>query len=281
MYGDFVMEVDHSVGRVMDALKAKGLDENTLVMFTSDHGPGPYAGNILKATPGQIKKLEEKGHYSNGPHRGYKFSVYEGGLRVPLIARWPGVIPEGETNDALIGTNDLMATFSEIADEKMGDKEGPDSISFANLLRDPKAKGTRENLIMRSVVSFVVRDGDWKLCVSPGSGMPANMENGIGNDPTPEVAWKAALDKVEGKVTKADLLKAPFVQLFNVAKDPHEDKNLAAEQAERVEKMGRLLKEQIENGRSTSGPKLKNDKNVIIVNSKDKRLPAFARERLK
>ena len=281
VYGDFVMEVDHSVGRVMDALKAKGLDENTLVMFTSDHGPGPYAGNILKATPGQIKKLEEKGHYSNGPHRGYKFSVYEGGLRVPLIARWPGVIPEGETNDALIGTNDLMATFSEIADEKMGDKEGPDSISFANLLRDPKAKGTRENLIMRSVVSFVVRDGDWKLCVSPGSGMPANMENGIGNDPTPEVAWKAALDKVEGKVTKADLLKAPFVQLFNVAKDPHEDKNLAAEQAERVEKMGRLLKEQIENGRSTSGPKLKNDKNVIIVNSKDKRLPAFARERLK
>ena len=82
-------------------------------------------------------------------------------------------------------------------------------------------------------------------------------------------------------MTKADLLKAPFVQLFNVAKDPHEDKNLAAEQAERVEKMGRLLKEQIENGRSTSGPKLKNDKNVIIVNSKDKRLPAFARERLK
>jgi len=283
VYGDFVMEVDHSVGRVMNALKAKGLDENTLVMFTSDHGPASYAGNILKATPGQIKHLEAKGHHSNGPHRGYKFSVYEGGLRVPLIARWPGVISEGDTCDALIGTNDLMATFAELADEKLGDQEGPDSISFANLLRNPKAEGARKNLIMKSVVSFVVREGDWKLCVSPGSGIPANMGNsvGAGNDPTPEVAWKAALDQVGGKLTQEQLLKAPFVQLFNVAKDPHEDNNLAANQFERVEKMVLLLKEQIEHGRSTPGPKLKNDKNVIIVSAKDRRLPAFVRERLK
>jgi len=167
-----VMEVDHSVGRVMNALKSKGLDQNTLVMFTSDHGPASYAGNILKATPGQLKQLEAKGHHSNGPHRGYKFSVYEGGLRVPFIARWPGVISEGDTCDALFGTNDLMATFAELADEKLGDEEGPDSISFANLLRNPKAEGARKNLIMKSVVSFVVRDGDWKLCVSPGSGIP-------------------------------------------------------------------------------------------------------------
>lgn len=283
VYGDFVMEVDHSVGRVMSALKANGLNENTLVMFTSDHGPASYAGNILKATPGQIKQLEAKGHHSNGLHRGYKFSVYEGGLRVPLIASWPGVIPKGATSDALVGTNDLMATFAELAEDKLGDEEGPDSISFANLLRDPKAEGARKNLIMKSVVSFVVRDGDWKLCVSPGSGIPASMHDGVGagNDPTPEVAWKAALERVEGKIKEADLLKAPFVQLFDVAKDPHEDNNLAATQAAQVEKMVTLLKEQIENGRSTPGPKLKNDKNVIIVNTKDKRLPAFARSRLK
>lgn len=283
VYGDFVMEVDHSVGRVVSALKAKGLDENTLVMFSSDHGPASYSGNILKATPGQIKLLEAKGHYSNGPHRGYKFSVYEGGLRVPLIARWPGVISEGGSCDALIGMNDLMATFAEIADEKMGDKEGADSISFANLLRNPKASGTRKNLIMKSVVSFVVRDGDWKLCVSPGSGIPANMENGVGagNDPTPGVAWKAALGRVDGRVTEADLLKAPFVQLFNVTEDPHEDNNLAADQPEQVEKMVLLLKRQIQNGRSTAGPKLKNDRNVMIVNAKDKRLPDFVRARLK
>ena len=202
---------------------------------------------------------------------------------MPLIANWPGVIPKGGISGALVGTNDLMATFAELADEKLGDQEGPDSISFANLLRNPKAEGARKNLIMKSVVSFVVREGDWKLCVSPGSGIPANMGNGVGagNDPTPEVAWKAALEEVDGKVTEEDLLKAPFVQLYYVAKDPHEDDNLAANQPERVEKMIRMLKGQIENGRSTPGPKLKNDKNVIIVSAKDRRLPAFVRERLK
>ena len=135
---------------------------------------------------------------------------------------------------------------------------------------------------MKSVVSFVVRDGDWKLCVSPGSGIPANMHDGVGagNDPAPDVAWKAALERVEGKIKEADLLKAPFVQLFDVAKDPHEDNNLAATQGTQVEKMVALLKEQIENGRSTPGPKLKNDKNVIIVNTRDKRLPVFVRSRL-
>lgn len=95
------MEVDHSVERVINALKAKGLDENMMVIFSSDHGPAPYAGNILKATPAQIHQLEALGHYPSGLHRGYKFSAYKGGLRVPLIARWPGVIPEGQTSDAL------------------------------------------------------------------------------------------------------------------------------------------------------------------------------------
>ncbi|MFL3657945.1 MAG: sulfatase-like hydrolase/transferase [Opitutales bacterium] len=87
VYGDFVMEVDHSVERVVTALKKQNLYDNTLIIFSSDHGPASYAGNILKATPGQIHQLEEKGHHSNGLHRGYKFSVYEGGLHVPLIGQ--------------------------------------------------------------------------------------------------------------------------------------------------------------------------------------------------
>ncbi len=114
IYGDFVMEVDHSVGRVRKALAQQGLDQNTLLMFSSDHGPASYAGNILKATPAQMKQLESKGHYPSGPYRGYKFSCYEGGLRVPLIAHLPGVIPPGATCDALVGLNDLMATFAEL-----------------------------------------------------------------------------------------------------------------------------------------------------------------------
>ena len=278
VYGDFVMEVDHSVERVMTALKKQGLDENTLVMFSSDHGPAPYAGNILKSTPAQIRQLEAKGHHSNGPHRGYKFSVYEGGLRVPLIANWPGVIAEGTTCDALVGLNDLMATLAELSDVDLADDEGPDSISFARLLRDPNARGERENLIMQSVTSFVVRDGNWKLSLCPGSGT-TNSPNAEGNDPMPAVAWQRALDQFEGKLEESDLLLAPFVQLFNVARDPHEDNNLAATDPERVAWMVKLLQTQVENGRSTPGPKLKNDGNVRIVNLQDRRLPEIVRHR--
>lgn len=280
VYGDLVMEVDHSVERVMNALKAKGFDKNTLVMFSSDHGPAPYAGNILKATAGQIRDLEAKGHFSNGPHRGYKFSVYEGGLHVPLIANWAGVAPPGKRCDALVGTNDLMATLADVSGATLGDEEAPDSISFAKLLREPEAKGTRKNLIMESVVHFVVRDGDWKLCLCPGSGTPPTADVFVGNDPPPEVAWQAAMEKFTNKPTEMDLLKAPFVQLFDVSKDPHEDHNLAAEYPERVEKMVGLLKQQIEDGRSTPGQALTNENQVRIVDLNDKRLPENVRVRL-
>lgn len=281
VYGDFVMEVDHSIERVVNALESKGLIENTLIVFSSDHGPASYAGNILKATPAQIRKLESMGHYPSGPHRGYKFSAYEGGLRVPLIAQWPGVIPEGQTCDALVGLNDLFATFADLTGTQLDASEGPDSISFGNLLRNPQAEGTRLNLIMQSVVSFVVRDGSWKLCLCPGSGTHANAETAAGNDPMPNEAWRIALEQFEGKPTNPDLLRAPFVQLFDLTKDPHEDNNLAAAHPERVRRLVELLKTQIANGRSTTGPSLKNDHNVRIVNINDKRLPVIVRERLR
>ena len=280
VYGDFVMEVDHSVERVMTALKKQGLDKNTLVMFSSDHGPAPYAGNILKATPAQIHQLEATGHHPNGPHRGYKFSIYEGGLRVPLIARWPGVINKGQTCDSMVGLNDFMATFAELSASKLSDNEGPDSISFANLLRTPDAVGGRQSLVMQSVGAFAVRDRNWKLCLCPGSGTPGSGGNAAGNDPSPDVAWREALEKFKGKPTDSDLLRPPFVQLFDLAKDPHEDRNLAVEYPARVKKMVALLQQQVKNGRSTPGPKLKNDKNVKIVNISDRRLPVVLRERI-
>ena len=107
-----------------------------------------------------------------------------------------------------------------------------------------------------------------------------NSENGRGNDPMPAVAWAKALDQVSDKVSETDLLKAPFVQLFDLSVDLHEDHNLADKYPDRVKRMVTLLKEQIANGRSTPGPKLKNDKNVRIVYPKDKRLPEFVRDRI-
>ena len=88
------------------------------------------------------------------------------------------------------------------------------------------------------------------------------------------------MDQFSGKPKESDLYQAPFVQLFNLANDPHEDHNLAADHSGRVKQMVALLKEQIENGRSTPGPELNNDTKVRAVNTHDKRLPAFVRERL-
>lgn len=268
VYGDFVMEVDHAVKRVISALKAQDLYENTLILFSSDHGPAPYAGNILKATPKQIHILEDQGHYPSGPHRGYKFSVYEGGLRVPLIAHWPGVIEACTTSNAIVGLNDLMATFAEASGTKLDSHIAPDSVSFAPILRNHKSKTIRKHLVMQSAMEvFVVRDGDWKLCLGPGSGAKGLH----GNTPIPEDAWQKALTAFGKKPTRDDLLRAPFVQLFNLSKDPHEDHNLASRYPERVESMVAILKKQIADGRSTPGPKLVNTKNVKI----HQRLPDF------
>jgi arylsulfatase A-like enzyme len=272
-YGDFVMEVDHAVQRIREALKTAGFDKNTLVLFSSDHGAASYAGNIRKATPGQIRDLERLGHYSSGPHRGYKFSVYEGGLRVPLIACWPGVVDPGSQCDALVGMNDLLATFAELAGDGLGPDDAPDSISFANLLRDPAGEGKRQNLIMQSVGPFVVRDGDWKLCLCPGSGALGQY----GNLPKPEDAWRDALAQFEQQPTWDDLCRSPFVQLFNVAEDLHEDNNLAAQHPERVARMVTLLRQQIEDGRSTPGPKLANGRSRINIHQ---RIPNFVRQQL-
>ncbi|MEM1067302.1 MAG: arylsulfatase [Planctomycetota bacterium] len=276
-YGDFVMEVDHGVQRVIKALQANGLDDNTLLLFSSDHGPAPYAGNVLKATPGQIKQLETLGHYPSGPHRGYKFSIYEGGLRVPLLARWPGKIQAGSICESIVGLCDIMATFADLTGQKLASDQAPDSISFAEQLTNPLAVSKRTSLIMEAVVAYAIREGKWKLILSPSSGVKSGDGVFVGNDPMPTVAWKAALKDFEGKPTEADLLKPPFVQLFDLSVDLHEDHNLAQQNPERVADMVALLEEYVSNGRSTLGPKLSNDKPVNLVNLRDKRLPEFVR----
>ena len=120
---------------------------------------------------------------------------------------------------------------------------------------------------------FIFRDNDWKLILGPGSGA-----RGIhGNRPTPEDAWKEALAKFGENPSESDLLKPPFVQLYNLAKDPHEDQNLAEEMPGRVDRMVARLRGQIQSGRSNPGSKLDHPRTVKI----HQRLPDFVRARLK
>lgn len=236
LYGDFVMETDDCLGRVVAALEKHGLRENTIVVATSDHGPASYAGNEPKATVAQFKEMEKIGHFSRGEFRGFKFSIYEGGLRVPFIVSWPAEVESGSTSDAIVGLQDVYATFAEAAGRQLPEGEGPDSISFLSILRDADAEPPRTTLVMEAG-GFAIRDRNWKLCVCPGSGA-----RGVwGNTPPREEAWKVARAAFGRKSSREDLGQAPFVQLFDLAEDPGERTNLAEANPERVAAMLKLL----------------------------------------
>jgi arylsulfatase A len=177
-------------------------------------------------------------------------------------------VKAGTENTSIVGLNDLIATFADLAGTELSDEQAPDSISFANLLRDSAAAGTRTNLIMQSSTAFVVRDGGWKLCLCPGSGTNDNY----GNEPRADDAWRSAVKEFGRKPNRDELTAAPFVQLFHLPDDPHEDHNLAAQNPDRVQKMIALLQQQIADGRSTPGPRLQNGASQVRLHQ---RVPGF------
>ena len=255
LYGDFVEETDATLGRVLAALDKHGLAETTLVIATSDHGAAPYAGNIRKATPNLIRKLEPLGHYASGIYRGYKFTVYEGGLRVPFLVRWPGTVEPGSKCHGLVGLNDMAATLAELADIELEPDEAPDSISILPLLKSASLPSPRASLVMQSPLAFAIRHQQWKLALTPGSGARGLW----GTLPVPEQAWGDALRTFGSQPSISDLRKAPFVQLYDLDADVREEKNLAADRPEIAAQLAESLDKTIKDGRSTPGRALEND----------------------
>ena len=151
-----VSRLDRDVGRILDRLAELGLDENTLVLFTSDNGPHDEGG----ADPGFFE--------SNGPLRGLKRDLYEGGIRVPMIAWGPGLVPSGRTSDHAWAMWDLFPTAAELAGA-----EAPDSIdglSMANVLRGegvqpqhPYLYWEFNNTSWGDHYAQAIRQGNWKL----------------------------------------------------------------------------------------------------------------------
>ena len=264
LYGDFVMNTDFTLGRILTALDKAGVTDNTLVIASSDHGPAPYAGDKREATYLQIKELEKRGHYASGPFRGYKFSIYEGAFRVPFVVRWPGVVAPGGSCDQMIGLIDVMATLGELTGAKVADSQRPDSISFLPLLKDSAVKGLRDSIFLQGTHGNAYREGNWKIAFCPGSGAMGRW----GNTPIPEQAWSAAV-QAYGRNPKShnDLAQAPFVQLFHLARDPGETNNLAAKHPERVANLVANAQALIDQGRSNKGPTLKNDRKPALFRS--------------
>ena len=254
------MNTDACIGRIREHLRKAGLEKNTLLMVSSDHGPGHYSGPERKAIANQMRIMEKQGHFSRGPWRGYKFSGYEGGLRVPFAAAWPGVISPGTENDALVGLVDLMATWAEVAGVKLAPSLAPDSLSFLPYLEN-KEPLVRDHLLARGTRADVYYEGNWKLILGPGSGSSGPFFT----EPKSEDAWKEALIEF-GRTPKnhKELENPIFVQLYDLKADPGETKNLAKTRFDQVKKMIRAYAKIVQNGRSTPGPKLSNDRPLKI-----------------
>jgi arylsulfatase A-like enzyme len=231
-YGDFMMQTDAAVGEILAALDRHELANNTLVIFTSDNGCSPAAGTA---------KLEAAGHFASGPSRGYKADVWEGGHRVPFIARWPGVVKPASKSTQTICLGDLTATCSELLGAKLPDDAAEDSVSFLSLLRG-EDRPVRESVVHHSVDGcFAIRAGDWKLAFCSGSG-----------------GWGRPKDD------EADKQKLPDVQLYNLADDPGEQTNLQAKYPEIVARMTGQMRQIIADGRSTPGTKQSNDVEIEL-----------------
>ena len=193
-----VSRLDRDVGRLLDLLKALAIDQNTLVIFASDNGPHKEGGN------------DPTWFDSNGPLRGIKRDLYEGGIRVPLIARWPGAIEAGTTSDHVSAFWDFLPTAAELAGATVPEKL--DGISYANTLTRPGALQRAHDYLYWEFTEQggrqAVRQGDWK-------GIRLNV---------------------------ASAPDGPL-ELYNLADDLGEERNLAAEYPDITARLAALMAE--------------------------------------
>ena len=193
LYGDVIEEIDWSAGEILKTLKELGIDERTLVIYTSDNGPwlgkGKAGGCAL-------------------PLRNGKFTIYEGGMRMPCIMRWPGRIPAGTTCSEVAATIDVLPTFAHLAGAGMPQDRIIDGKNIWPLMEGkPGAKSPHKAYFFRGKA---VRSGNWKLYLGGG---------------------------------RRRKPKGPNVQLYDLRSDISEKNNVAAENPEVVERLMKLLAE--------------------------------------
>lgn len=209
LYGDVIEELDFHTGRLLDAVKALGLDENTYIIFTSDNGPwwirGNHAGNCE-------------------PLRSAKTSTYEGGLRVPFIIRAPGKVPAGTTNDLVTATIDLMPTIAKLAGAEMPDDRVIDGLDVSEIFHGTQTELDRPYFFYQHQSLRAVRQGDWKLHL-PHSDLDKTKEGEL---------WQSHVPAED----------RPYIQeltLYNLKDDIGETTNVANSHPEVVQQLLKQL----------------------------------------
>ncbi len=214
-YGDFVAQVDHVIGRVLEALERSEQAQETIVIVTSDNGSHWPVGDIKKF-----------GHDANGGWRGQKADIFEGGHRVPFLVSGPG-IPAGEVREDLACLTDLLATAAAITGTEPSADSGEDSFDLSPLLFESDGEFERSDCVHHSLDGmFAVRKGPWKLIEGRGSG-------GF----TAPKREKVAQGEASG-------------QLYHLVDDPSEKKNLWLDEPDVVAELQALLDQRRASGRS-------------------------------
>lgn len=230
-YGDFVTQVDATVGAVIAALARTGLATNTCLVFTSDNGP-----EVVEIDPGAYERIRLYHHYSMDGLRGVKRDTWEGGHRVPFIARWPGRIPAGLVSAETICHVDFMATWAALLGVKLPVDTAEDSWDIRPaLFGEPLAHPAREATVLHGGGgNFAIRQGDWVLIDSPSA------------DGNHEPEWF----KRERNYTTNDYAG----ELYNLRDDLAQRDNLYEKRPEVVQRLKALLLKYKADGRSTPGP---------------------------
>ncbi len=218
-YGDFIHDLDRSVGRILAALEKGNALENTLVIFTSDNGGVVNPGSKTGAN----KTAMDAGLKINGALRGGKHDIWEGGFKVPFLVRWPGRVPAGTTSNELVGVVDVFATLAAVVGETKLDRAttAPDSVNvLPAFLGQPSASPLRRDLILQSANGvYALRRGPWKWI------------DGVPLAPPGKKAPAAG--------PKADQFRP---RLVNLADDPGETKDVAAAHPEIARQLAETLR---------------------------------------
>ncbi|MEO2014970.1 MAG: arylsulfatase [Fuerstiella sp.] len=236
--GDFVWELDVLVGRVLDLVKQLSIDDNTLILFNSDNGAETVHVDWMR---------QDHQHDASGGWRGMKRDGWEGGHRVPFIARWPGRIPAGLVSDQMTNTTDIFATLASIVGYTLPDDAATDSFDMlpAMLGLQDESQSIRPHLLTQSFRGeFQLRQGQWKFLDHTGSGGNSYAKGSMKQYALPETA------------------SAATGQLYNLNTDPGETTNLFFTEDTKRKEMQELLEQLKSSGRSAP----KNRKPIGITN---------------
>jgi arylsulfatase A-like enzyme len=233
IYGDFIHEFDWMVGEVLRTLDKLGLAENTLVIVTSDNGGMVNLGG---------QEAVRRGHRLNGDLLGFKFEAWEGGHRVPFVARWPGRIPADSVSDQLISNVDLFATLAALTGVKLAMEDAPDSFNVLPALTGTPAQPVRDHAVFSasSPAHFALRQGPWVYIGAQGGGGFKGTkvgEHALGGPAALQFAGQTNSDVANGSL-KPD---APSRQLYHLGDDPRQARNVIREHPDVAARLAGML----------------------------------------